>query len=350
MAFYLCILLFVMAVAVIENGGYKIPCSHTILFLVLWVAAGTSRDFAVDYPAYARIYDNADHGTMLFVEPVWAWISNAMHYLGFASRGWFMLTSLIIMGLFFYGIKRMSGNFTLSVVLFVACYFYFETINAIRQYVAIAILFAAFHWLVERKTWKYLVAVVVAAQFHMSAWIMLPLAFAVRIKYDDRILGALVAVTFLFGPLIMDKLLGVAFGLIGGGRYASYAFVDFGAQVNTGLVKIFLNALAMAALLLSGRIRRLDPRYFLYVNAVVISIVIYNIFANFLPGVRMYWYLFPMIIILFPIMLRTLVVGSRPLVTGSVVAAFALAAVYSLNMVAREGLKTDYGFDMRLFN
>ena len=345
MLFYISILLFVMLFAVVENSDVKIPCSHAILFMVLWTAAGTSRGFSVDYGAYEQMYSHPDEGLTIFLEPVWVWLSETLRSLGFASRAWFMLVSLVVMAFFFHGIKKMSPNFTLSVVIFVASFFYFETLNLMRQFVAISILFAAFPFVIENKTWKYLVAVLIAAQFHMSAYIMLPLILLVKIRYRDWVLWLLLGISFLFDRQIMGSLFDASASLLGGVRYASYLDINPDLAASTHVLRFFYNIIAAAILLVANRIRELNPGYYLYVNAVVISIILYNIFYSYLPAMRVSWYLLSLLVILFPITLRAFSARSRTPIVVAIVCAFVIASLRGI--YGQTDL--DYGFDLLLF-
>lgn len=349
MLFFLSLSIFVILMALAENYGIKLPRSHSILFLVLWLCAGLSYGFSIDYQTYADAYTYPEDGYEGLFTPVWRWYAAALRWVGFSSRAWFLGVSLLTMSLFFKGFRKMSDNPTLSIVLFVVGFFYFESLNAIRQYVSIAILFASFPWVMEGKTWKYLLAVVVAAQFHASAWVMLPLIFVVKIKWPTWSLASVLALTFVLGTRLMNLVFGVAMSVMGGEGYATYLASDLWESTPSGLLKVFYNACAAVLLITSSRIRRIDPRYYLYINAVVVAIVLYNTFYTFLPAMRLYWYLFPFITVLFPIVLRAFTPSSRIIITATVVCAFMAISLRMILGTMAGGFLLDYGFDLHLF-
>ena len=76
-----------------------------------------------------------------------------------------------------YIYRKFSTDYLFSIFLFIASTDYFSWMfNGIRQFLAVTIIFGAFDLLVKRRYMAYALMAVVAAQFHASAYIMLPLA------------------------------------------------------------------------------------------------------------------------------------------------------------------------------
>ena len=93
----------------------------------------------------------------------------------------------------------------------------------------------------------------------------------------------------------------------------------------------------------------MDAKYFIYINAVVFSIIFYNVFYTFQPGLRLSWYLFPYIIILFPVFLKILDERTSIIVGISVLLAFAIAVTNMIYQNTLIGYNIDYSFDLNLF-
>ena len=64
----------------------------------------------------------------------------------------------------------------------------------IRQAIAASICFFSFRYIQERKMWKYLVLVLIAFSFHISALIMLPLYFFLNIRLSNKLLISMLVV------------------------------------------------------------------------------------------------------------------------------------------------------------
>ncbi|WP_129655918.1 EpsG family protein [Bacteroides thetaiotaomicron] len=114
---------------------------NIIVFWGLVIIAGLRYNVGVDYPVYEDIYNDPYSVYTYSIEPVWLIINKVLYTLGLNSRAFFFLTSLMIMGGFYVGIRRMSPNFYISILLFVLCGFYFDSMNLVRQYVAVSLLF-----------------------------------------------------------------------------------------------------------------------------------------------------------------------------------------------------------------
>ena len=89
----------------------------------------------------------------------------------------FVLTSAMIVGLFVWGSYMLSDIPWVSVLLFMWARHFFISMNGVRQYMALAIVFCAFAFIRERCLWKYALCVLAASLFHTSALIFLPLYF-----------------------------------------------------------------------------------------------------------------------------------------------------------------------------
>lgn len=78
--------------------------------------------------------------------------------------------AIIIYGLIVYRLWELRGNisFSCAVITFYSIN-YFESLNIMRQYVAVAIIFFATRYLAKRKYGKYTILMIIAVLFHTSA-------------------------------------------------------------------------------------------------------------------------------------------------------------------------------------
>lgn len=79
---------------------------------------------------------------------------------------------------------RDVSSFSCMVVCYCCC-FYFMLFNGIRQFCAVAIVFYATRYLEEGKGWMYLLGVVIAAQFHQSAYLGIVLILMDLVYWKD---------------------------------------------------------------------------------------------------------------------------------------------------------------------
>lgn len=344
MIYIILLMIFVASFYFFDYFKMDMAFAPYILFIVLWLFSGTRQYIGVDYTSYKEMYDDPSNIGNLFLEPLWIDFADFLRVCGFTSRAWFLSTSFVIVGLFLYGIKKLSIDYYLSVLLFVLGAFYFESMNGVRQYVAMGILFAAFHLVLEGKMILYLIFIVIASQFHTSALFMIPMIFIVKINFPRRPLMFFLLLTFVFGSKLMDLSINYVSLIFEEEKYGAHIsnFSDT-EVVSTGLLRVFLNIVAISVLLVYDNIIKTKIEYFIYVNMVVIGVMFYNVFMTFQVLMRLYWYLFPYIIILFPIFLKSFTIRSRIIVTFVFVFLF---TAFFLKMQMQSNQDVGFDFDL----
>lgn len=92
-----------------------------------------------------------------------------------------VISSLIIVGGFCLGISKSSKNYVFSLILFFLFYYFFESLNIVRQYMAMSIIFLAATYFSDfsnkRKLLYFLFLVFFAASIHTSAIFALVIPF-----------------------------------------------------------------------------------------------------------------------------------------------------------------------------
>ncbi len=101
--------------------------------------------------------------------------------------------------------KKYSCNFAVSMFLFVASSDYLQwNYNGMRQFIAVAVIFAATDLLLERKYFKYYILILLMSTIHMSALIMIPVSlFVVGKPWNTKtvlfIVSVFIAINFSEG-------------------------------------------------------------------------------------------------------------------------------------------------------
>lgn len=91
-------------------------------------------------------------------------------------------------------IAKYSSNYLLSTVLFFFLVWH-GCFNGVRQYLAVAVLFAGHRYIYDRKFWKWVFVVAVASLCHSSAVIMVLMYFVADRKLDVKQVAILSLVT-----------------------------------------------------------------------------------------------------------------------------------------------------------
>jgi hypothetical protein len=118
------------------------------------------------------------------------------------------LTSIIIVAGIFIFIYKNSKNPFISVLLFQTLYFYCNSFNLLREYIAIAIAINSISFIKEKKLFKSITIIILAGTFHTSAYCLFPIAILLctfkinRLNIKRYLLG--LTVLCIFVPFIIQ--------------------------------------------------------------------------------------------------------------------------------------------------
>ena len=182
------ILLGVLAVlaCLFQIGGKNRKKDLIFLLIVFVILATTSAlrystgyDYSYAYaPGFEEVLNNPD--ISLFghhYEPGYMLLEKIVAFFSSNYQMIFVVTSVLIIGLFCINYAKYSSNVYLSVILFILLSEYYCSMNFIRQTIAGVIALFAIPFLKKKKFLPYLLIVLVASTFHKSALILIPFFF-----------------------------------------------------------------------------------------------------------------------------------------------------------------------------
>ena len=178
-------------------------------FLALFLLSGFRVDVGIDYPSYVQWFYDIYNYDFSYFEPGFRAIIGIIQIFSLDPQWLFIVSSFLTIGIIYISIKKYSFNPALSVFLFSTMGFLSHSLNLTRQFIAIAIILYAFNYLVNQKFWKYAAAVGVAALFHQTALIMLPVYFLLRMKLKPAhylVILIVSAIISLFQKTIINTL------------------------------------------------------------------------------------------------------------------------------------------------
>lgn len=108
-----------------------------------------------------------------------------------------------------YFIYRYSANVSVSFVAFISFGFLYNSMCFLRQYTALIILLLAFKYIEQRRFFRFVIVVLLASTFHISALIMLPFYFILSIPMNKVTLPielAFCAIAFLKSEMILKMV------------------------------------------------------------------------------------------------------------------------------------------------
>ena len=176
MAIYYGLLLFIVASFVIQKK-YSVKLrkkrvDREIFIFVAWLLLSSVAGFrayrvGTDTLTYVAIYNNKSDD----MEIGFSWLIQLLHELALKPTAFLFACALITNGLVLIAISRLSDNVWLSVYLYITLYYYFNSFNAMRQYIAVSILLNAFYYASKKRWGPYSVLLIIAISFHSSALI-----------------------------------------------------------------------------------------------------------------------------------------------------------------------------------
>lgn len=209
MEFYIYLALIVLLLSLVKGTDNKvvyIGVAFALFFLAAYRSLGVGTDSEAYYTIYYQYANNdayvAASDNYKTAEFIWLamlrYFRNADNYRGLLV----MLAALNAIPLF-YALKKQSKWPLFSVFLYIALYFYGNSLNAMRQSVAMSFLLLAIPFLEKGKNKYYLLLMLLATAIHMSALYVFLLVWAfykANLNFDNRLRYTLaIAISFIIG-------------------------------------------------------------------------------------------------------------------------------------------------------
>ena len=128
--------------------------------------------------------------------------------IGVSVELWIILICAIFCVCFSYFTYKYSEDPFLSVFILLIFYYVF-TFTGLRQTMALAVLFFAYKFMMERKPWKFVISVILASCFHSAALVFLPAYFISRLRIGIKQIAVVILslMTSIFAPGVFRKLI-----------------------------------------------------------------------------------------------------------------------------------------------
>jgi len=138
-------------------------------------------------------------------EPGFQLLGILVHLITDDPTYFLLFIALITNGLIVYSVYKISSQPFISIFSYITLYYYFQSFNAMRQYIAIGVILVAYSFLRKNKILIYLIATLIAIFFHNSAIVGLLLLpyhfFKISKKKPASLLKSLI-VPFVLGAMV----------------------------------------------------------------------------------------------------------------------------------------------------
>jgi hypothetical protein len=174
------LLLILLVIILIFSNLFKKRTDKIVIFLIFvllfFVSSFRGDQVGTDTSSYLIIFNDFSNGFLSYSRLEIGFQSLMYLTKLFFNNQYAILytTSFLILFFTFLGVKKNSRNFWFSIFLFVSLYYFYNSFNGIRQYIAIAIIFYGITFINKQKPFFYLFFVIFASLFHTSALIFLP--------------------------------------------------------------------------------------------------------------------------------------------------------------------------------
>lgn len=258
----------IMLIAIIlRNRGKYI---QAIPFVLLAIFASIRYMYGSDYLSYYQKYIYIQNGSTLQFDESFYTLLNQI------CPNFFILIALTSI-IFIFVIYMMIVNnvdekyICVGILIFIINpYLMFINLSAIRQCLAMVCFICAVHFAIKKKIIPYVLLVLLATQFHKSAWLLLPIYFLANGKkikklYIIIIIIILIAILFVFDISWIVQLVAELFN---DKNYSVYASQD----LHNSLQATFLACLYF--LYVITNINRLDSKSIAYSKLYLLGLIL----------------------------------------------------------------------------
>lgn len=279
-------------------------------FVLVWLFAGIRYFVGIDYESYTLIFLTIANSS---TEPGFRFINLLISIIGLNVQWVFLISSFITFYFFYKGISKYSTDIFLSVFLLLFCGFFIESLNIVRQYIAISIFFYSVQFILSKNLMKYVLCIGLASCFHYSAILLISAYFILNLNIGKWWYLVLV-VAFLL-PFVLP--ITSVFSLIPG--YDIYFPASGLEREDSGSANLgigFLSKLLIGGVCLYYYDRIVDTSEDsrLFLNGFLTYLFLLSFFRDFIVVVRLGYYFHIFLILLIPKFIQIFDDKSKPVV------------------------------------
>jgi len=192
------------------HGRYRIKINESHRWLYALIPMGLVAAFrygiGTDYFNYEQYFNSTLHGSGWNMEWLFRICSTIIMKVFGDTKVVFALYSIVILLLVGYTLFQNSENYRESLFLFITLGYFFCSLNILRQYLAISVVFFATRYIFKKNYFVFYLLVFFAAGIHRSAIIavILPL---LAIKPFPKSIYIVISLGFLVMPVFRNNII-----------------------------------------------------------------------------------------------------------------------------------------------
>ncbi len=278
----------------ISRANMKNSVSLLFLFVILTGVSAFRLNVGNDYSKYVEFMHRTYSNAFVPTEAGFNYLTKIVYHLsGFENYvAVFAIFAALTVFFFLAGIFAQSKDFFLSFAMFMLLGYYFQSLNTVRNYLALGIAFYSIRYCIKRDWPRFVLLMLVGSLFHKSLLVVLILYPLAQMKWKRWMHGvlALLCISCLF---LKDFYLAVAVKL-----YPSYEGTEYlsGGTSKMGIARCV--AVLLLAFFVLGKDVVKDRRMSFYFYANYGALMLY-VFCSFLPTISRIAYYFSVTQILY---------------------------------------------------
>ncbi|MDE6021225.1 MAG: EpsG family protein [Ruminococcus sp.] len=204
--------------------------SLILLSLIFSFVFGMRWEFGTDYPTYLRIFIQNDTDTYQS-EWLFKLLNDTLYTFRIHYWVYFGIAAFIQIFLLFYTLRKEAYLWVFLILSLFGGLFFFDWMNGMRQELASCIMLFGTNFIIKKNPLKYLLCIIIAAGFHISAFLFLgvyPILYRGKslvpgIKIQLLILSVCAVITLIVGDFLsrLFPVLELLQQMEGEGGYAS---------------------------------------------------------------------------------------------------------------------------------
>ena len=234
MQYYLVALIFSLFFAYMYYKSKKNKIIYFILSVLPFVLiSGLRYDVGTDYSYryLAEFYEISNGGNPTNLEIGFKFIVYLVLLFTDNPQYLFFITSLIIIGMIYYFIFKYTKYPWIGILVFFFGGFFFNSMNILRQYLAVVLLMCSFYCLIKNKKMQWLTFVFLAMLQHTTAIIFLLSYIPYYCKYDIKKVAKILLFCLIIGivgkPVLFWIISLTRFKVYLSGSFVTYVQGDF---------------------------------------------------------------------------------------------------------------------------
>ncbi|SLK04681.1 EpsG family protein [Salegentibacter salarius] len=272
----------------------KLNLQDYFILILLVTIVGLRYNVGVDWPAYKEYFEDFDlYKNLSFqdqtMEVGYYLINYFANYIG---GGYILVFSIAACVSWFFVLKSVPAKLLPLIIFFIfSDGYFFWSMNGVRQFIAVAIFAYSIKFILSKKFLNYFLFIILAALFHQSAILLIPLFFIPYERvFKQKWWMIVFGISFVFSgtPLILSALPKI-FKVIsefvpflaGYNSYFDSQYYEARELTGTGLGYYFRILISFVLLIFSKPLIQKYPETRVYFVLFFLGVIIYNLFFSF---------------------------------------------------------------------